>query len=250
MLTVTLQHHSGERLRDVLQVLREGWKRTKAGRGWQSIKTRFQFIGYVTALEVTHTTGGGWHPHLHVLLFGERALSEGERAELQAAVVERFGGYVAGLGGYVSEFHGVQVSNAEAAREYCVKWGLAEEVSGGASKAGGGRNPWALLRAYLEGDAVAGALFTEYAAAMRGRHQLQWSRGLRERLGLGAVASDTAAAAEAGGETDTLLASIPLAGWKVILANGERGALLRAASAGVGPLREWLAERGIVPGGL
>lgn len=68
------------------------------------------------------------------------------------------------------------------------------------------------MRAYLEGDAVAGALFTEYAAAMRGRHQLQWSRGLRERLGLGAVLPDDAAAAEVGGDTDTLLASIPLAG--------------------------------------
>lgn len=37
---------------------------------------------------------------------------------------------------------------------------------------------------------------------------------------------------------------------KVILANGERGALLCAATAGAESLRVWLAERGIVPGGL
>jgi len=250
MLTVTLQHHRGERLADVLQVLREGWKRTKAGRGWQVIKSRFGLFGYVTALEVTHGGGNGWHPHLHVLLWGERELSEAERAELQAAVAERFGGYVARLGGYVSRFHGVEVSNPEAARDYAVKWGLAEEVSKTASKAGGGRNPWQLLRGVLEGDAAAGPLFLEYAAAMRGRHQLQWSRGLRERLGLGAVLADCDAAAELGGEADTLLAAIPLAGWKVILANGERGELLRVATAGAESLRLWLAERGIVPAAL
>lgn len=249
MLTVTLQHHKGERLADVLGVLREGWKRTKAGRGWQGIKSRFALFGYVTALEVTHG-GAGWHPHLHVLLWGERALSEVERAELQAEVAGRFGGYVAALGGYVSRFHGVEVSSPEAARDYAVKWGLAEEVSKTASKAGGGRNPWQLLRSVLEGDAAAGALFSEYAAAMRGRHQLQWSRGLRERLGFGAVLPDDEAAAEVAGEADTLLAAIPLVGWKVILANGERGALLRAATAGAESLRVWLAERGIVPGGL
>jgi len=53
-----------------------------------------------------------------------------------------------------------------------------------------------------------------------------------------------------GGEADTLLAAIPLAGWKVILANGERGELLRVATAGAEPLRLWLAERGIVPAAL
>lgn len=38
MLTVTLQHHKGERLADVLGVLREGWKRTKAGAGGKASK--------------------------------------------------------------------------------------------------------------------------------------------------------------------------------------------------------------------
>ena len=47
-----------------------------------------------------------------------------------------------------------------------------------------------------------------------------------------------------------LLAAIPLAGWQVILAAGERGALLCAASLGAESLRLWLAERGIVPAAL
>ena len=66
----------------------------------------------------------------------------------------------------------------------------------------------------------------------------------------GQTTEQAAAAAEVGGDTDTLLASIPLAGWKVILANGERGALLCAASLGAESLRLWLAERGIVPAAL
>jgi hypothetical protein len=69
-------------------------------------------------------------------------------------------------------------------------------------------------------------------------------------LGLGEEVTDGDAAAETVAEGDVLLAAIPLAGWQVILAAGERGALLCAASLGAESLRLWLAERGIVPAAL
>jgi len=249
LVTVTLQHRHDDALRGLLGMLRTGWSQTKAGKGWQVIKQRHDLVGYVTALEVTHGENG-WHPHLHVLMVGKRELPTSERELLRDVLVDRFGGYVHALGGYVSEYHGVEVSEPGAASEYVAKWGIEEELTRGASKCGAGRGPVQLLRDFLQGDERAGGLYQEYAAALKGRRQLSWSRGLRALLGLGEEVTDGDAAAETVAEGDVLLAAIPLAGWQVILAAGERGALLCAASLGAESLRLWLAERGIVPAAL
>jgi len=245
MVTVTLQHNQSDALADVLAMLRTGWAQTKGGKGWQIIKHRHDLVGYVTALEVTHGASG-WHPHLHVLMVGKRALPEAERALLRDVLVDRFGGYVHKLGGYVSEYHGIEVSEPGAAAEYVAKWGVADELTKAVSKTGGGRGPTQLLRDFLQGDARAGELYQEYAAALRGRRQLSWSRGLRALLQLGAERPDADVAVETVAEDDILLASIPVAGWRVILAHAARGELLRAAAAGPAVLRAFLLDYGIV----
>ena len=130
------------------------------------------------------------------------------------------------------------------------KWGIADELTKAASKTGAGRGPIQLLRDFLQGDGRAGDLYQEYAASLKGRRQLSWSRGLRALLALGAETTDADAAAETVTEDDIILAAIPLAGWRMIVANDARGQLLRAASLGAESLRLWLAERGIVPAAL
>lgn len=246
--TVTVQHCRGDGLASVLGVLREAWKKTKAGRGWQEIKQRFGFVGYITALEVTYGKNG-WHPHLHILFVGKSSLSEADRAELQVAIADRFGGYVVRLGGYVSEYHGVEISGPDAACEYVSKWGIAEELTKASSKrarADVGRNPFDLLRLYVAGDLGAGVLFQEYAAAMKGRQQLQWSPGLRDIFGLNIELTDQEAAEEQVSASDVLLSKIPLAGWRIIVANHLRGQLLEVASSGdASALAAWLLEYGI-----
>jgi len=246
MVTVTLQHNHSDALADVLAVLRSAWAQTKGGKGWQIIKRRHDLVGYVTALEVTHGVSG-WHPHLHVLMVGKRELPDTERALLREVLTDRFGGYVHNLGGYVSEYHGVMVSEPGAAAEYVAKWGIADELTKAASKTGAGRGPIQLLRDFLQGDGRAGDLYKEYAAALKGRRQLSWSRGLRSLLQLGAEKTDDDAAAETVAEDDIILAAIPLAGWRMIVANDARGQLLRAASSGPAALRSWLLDFGIVP---
>lgn len=246
--TITVQHKHGESLASILRVLREAWTKTKAGKGWQVIKDRFKFVGYITALEVTHGKNG-WHPHLHVLFVSRSKLADVDREELQMIISARFGRYVAELGGYVSEYHGVDVSGQEAVGQYVAKWGLAEELTKASSKRGRadvGRNPFDLLRDYVKGDKQAGELFKEYAAAMKGRRQLDYSVGLRDLLNIGKELTDQEAAEEQVSSGDILLAKIPLEGWRVILANELRGQLLEVASTGsVEKLREWLLDYGI-----
>lgn len=247
LVTVTLQHNQGDDLTSVLSVLREGWQKTKAGKGWQVLKSHFGLVGSITALECTHG-GYGWHPHLHVLMFSERELLDVDREEFQAAVTSRFGGYVAGLGGYVSSIYGVQVSGPEAAGDYVAKWGEAEEMTKAVvKKSKKGRNPFDLLRDYVKGDEHAGSLFVEYAQAMKGRHQLSWARGLRDLLGLGREAKDEDLAQEQVSKGDMLLALIDHQGWQVILKNNLRGALLEIAASGdVDLLGRWLFDHGVV----
>lgn len=245
LVTVTLQHGRGDALRDVLGVLRGAWARTRQGKCWKSLESRFGLIaGCVTSLEVTHGSNG-WHPHLHVVFFARHPVSKAERTELQAAIAARFARYVAARGGYASVYHSVEVSSGAAVAEYAAKWGLDSELTRGALKAGGS-NPFGLLQRYMAGDDHAGTLFVEYAVAFKGKKQLQWSKGLKRLFGV-TEKSDEEAAEEDVQEVDRLLAQIPVAGWRVIMANHAEADLFRVADRGSArDLAAWLSDFGIV----
>lgn len=246
MVTVTLQHRRGDSLAALLAVLREAWSRTKSGRRWQSIKERFGVVGYVTALEISYGANG-WHPHLHVCVVTEAALTDADLGRLQVMVSELYIEQVHKLGRYASEYHAIMVTGPDEVGRYVSKWGAASELTSGIKKASEGKHPFDLLRDSLAGDETARALFCEYAAAVKGKRQLCFSRGLRAALGLGPEVSDADAAVDQVSEGDALLARIGAAGWGVILANNLRGQLAAIASAGdaVG-LASWLADYGIV----
>lgn len=246
MVTVTLQHRRGDSLAALLAVLREAWSRTKSGRRWQAIKERFGVVGYVTALEVSYGANG-WHPHLHVCMVTEAALADADLGRLQVMVSELYIEQVHKLGRYASEYHAIMVTGPEEVGRYVSKWGAASELTVGFKKASDGKHPFDLLRDSLAGDETARALFCEYAAAVKGKRQLCFSRGLRAALGLGPEVSDEAASVDQVSEGDALLARIGAAGWSVILANNLRGQLAAVASAGDAVrLASWLADYGIV----
>lgn len=248
LVTVTLQHEQRDELKSVLSMLRESWRKTRAGKGWQSLTSQYGFVGSITGLESTHGFFG-WHPHLHVLFFSRRELLEREREELRGAVSTRYGRYVGQAGGYASSIYGVQVSDKDAAGEYVAKWGEADELTKAAVKKAknGGRNPFDLLRDYNHGDKQAGALFVEYAQALKGRQQLVWSPGLRALLGLGCEKDDEELAQEQVSKSDTLLALIDNQGWGLILKKRLRGILLEIASSGdAEALSGWLFSHGVL----
>ncbi len=82
--------------------------------------------------------------------------------------------------------------------------------------------------------------FREYAAVFKGRHQLEWSKGLRERLGLGREATDEELVAREQ-EPAVWLGSLTLDEWRLVLWGEARGAVLAAAAAG-----GWSAVQGVV----
>lgn len=74
MATFTIRHGLGDDLRHLRTTLASAWDQLVRSAAHKRLKERFNIIGYVKALEVTHGRAG-WHPHLHVLFF-TRGLSE------------------------------------------------------------------------------------------------------------------------------------------------------------------------------
>jgi len=86
LVTVTLRHHKGHSLKELMDVLGDSWRYMKAGGSWQGGKRRRdgtqrvgwkERIGYVGAIGGTESTHGneyGWHPHKHVLFLLEKPI--------------------------------------------------------------------------------------------------------------------------------------------------------------------------------
>lgn len=255
MVTFTLRHKSTDSLESLLKALLSGFEAFSRDRAGKRLKSRFRWVGYIKALEVTHGAAG-WHPHLHVLYLLEQqpdveAMASSLKAHwLEVLQKRKFD---------ASWAHGLDVRTGNSAvKDYIAKygrapvkvsWTLEHELTKSPVKVAhdGGRSPFQLLADFGAGDQVAGDLFVEYAKAFKGKRQLIWSRGLRALL-LGDVPELTdEAIADESRESSDLLASLSKSEWQRVLRADLRGELLAVASAGdAAQLWAWLLGAGVV----
>jgi hypothetical protein len=245
LLTLTHPHTRLDSLESLLEAETKALKRFFGCRQGRQLMAELGRVGQVRAWEVTHgrnrEVNNGWHPHFHILLFLDKPLDslilvEGRIFQIWSNVCVR-----AGLGA-PSRAHGVRLDDGSNAAQYVAKmgleeprtWGLDAEMTKGHIKRAGskGETPFDFLRACLAGDdPQARILFREFSAAFKGKRQLVWSRGLRDRLGLSVVAADAELAAEQ--EADALLlASLCREEWALVLRFDARGELLELARRG------------------
>jgi hypothetical protein len=203
-------------------------------RAADELRGRFGLVGSIKALEVTHGANG-WHPHCHLLLFVPAEVDVPALDASLHALWDRSRAF-AGLTG---NEHAYRLDDTDAAAaEYVAKWGHerawdeAAEVAKSPVKRGrrGSRSPFGLLADADAGDQDAGALFVEYAQAFKGRHQLQWSRGLAALLDV-EVKSDEEVIEEVDA-AGVLLALIRAAKYRLLVANDAVTDLLVAAATG------------------
>jgi hypothetical protein len=104
-----------------------------------------------------------------------------------------------------------------------------------------GETPFDLLRAAFadRGDGQARGLFSEFAEAYRGKRQLVWSRGLRDRLGLDPEVSDESLVAEVQEDAEWV-GRLTVEEWRSVCRLDLRGELLELARHGWGPVRRML----------
>jgi hypothetical protein len=225
LMTMTVPHTREDAAFSLTDRLLKAFKAFGEGKkAWKSLLPGV--VGSVRALEVTHGLANGWHPHLHVLVFLAAEVDLESYTKLLLAqwakVTKRHG---------LAEVnaHGLRLDDGEQAGKYAVKWGLENEMTKAHIKLGRGgasRTPWALLADHMAGDKHAGMLFRQFFDAFRGRHQLQWSRGLRKHFGLDTEKTDEELAAETVDALDILAARISPDEWKLIRKNDLRGLVL------------------------
>jgi hypothetical protein len=233
-LTLTVPHDVGQPLRELRATVAAAWSALLAGKGWQTLRARHGLTGFVRALEVTHGRAG-YHPHLHVLLFCERRVSDGEQAELHAALFGRWARAVtrAGLRAPLPGLCPMKAIYSQNVADYLTKVSAVLELTRADGKGGrgGNRSPFQVLRDYATTHRGAdAAIWREWAEGMKGARQLTFSKGLRERYAVEVTTDEEIAAAEVGGDPVVIL-SRPA--WKHICRVPMlRADVLRAAERG------------------
>lgn len=232
LITRTVPHSRTDNLDDLLGRITKAEASYKAHRDYKRIMSAVGIVGTVRAIEVTHGHANGWHPHVHELVFLSSPKIhlpdlEEDLSRIWAAAALR-----AGLP-LPSRAHGLSVQDGTKAAKYASKWGLESELTQWHRKRGKveSRTPFDLLRSYYgQRDAYAGHLFKEYAEAFHGRHQLQFSRGLKALYEIGEVSDDDLVQSQ--DEDAFLLGSLSLDQWRLVCKAEGRGLLLEVAVNG------------------
>lgn len=253
LAALTVQHHAGNDLRELRDVLAKAQRAMWSGRWAGTFYETWGVVGQIRNTEVTWGAENGWHPHSHVLLF-TRALSPEEEFQMVnqlkvrwVSVVGRFGwqaSYKHGLNASrvaryeekvayaeelladrrrVAEYFGKGAALPTAEELVSAGWGPGQELTMAHLKTAKGQRftPWMLLMAAGSEDGErAPALFQEYADAMKGAVMVRWSKGLRELLGLNAEHSDEELA-EAEEEETQVVAEIPIRQWRQLVLQGR-----------------------------
>lgn len=228
LVTRTVPHRRTDDLGELLAKIATAERSYTGHRDYKALMSAFGLVGKVRALEVTHGEANGWHPHVHELVFLSMPVP---LADLEEDLSRIWQGAAlrAGLD-LPSRAHGLTVQDGSKAAKYASKWGLESELTQWHRKHGKveSRTPFDLLRSRFVGDERAGALFVQYAEAFHGRHQLQFSRGLRQRYQVEDWTDEELAAKQ--DDDSEFLGSIQLDDWRVICKMGQRGAVLEVAS--------------------
>lgn len=234
LLTFTFPHESDEPVADLLKRFDRARQRFQASRTWKGAKAAAESAGTVTSLEVTWGRNG-WHPHLHMLLFVRRSLTDAEQSRLVDEWVRQL--VNAGLGStpQLADMlaHALDIRGGEDAADYITKygreesWGLSSELTREHAKraAADHLKPFGLLALAQQGEEWAGAKFREFAEAFFGKRLLTFSPGLRDALRLGAEVSDEALVEQTKPD-ESRVATLKPEQWRIVMERDARGELL------------------------
>lgn len=232
-VTATVPHHRFEDLATVWDRAQQMWTDAYgSGEGAKAWKEANGVVGLVRAIEVTDGDNG-WHVHVHALVFTElrhqlsrKATSHRWRDQYRARGM-RFRGRISLDVSHVSPSGGNGVSN------YLTKagsqWGAGLELARSDLKASAGRTPESLLEGAWSGSVRDAERWNEYEWTSKGRRMLVWSRGLRDRIGLGEEISDEEAAAVQPAERVVAVAEVPAELWDEARRDGTLWWLIQAA---------------------
>ena len=228
MLTLTVPHSFRDELLYTLDGISDAFEYLFRHRKFKTFLARLGYAGKVRVLEDTHGRNG-WHPHFHILLYFERAF-DFDCKGLSVSLLPEWKNACAAVGLPEPNEHGLKIQDGCQASEYVSKWGIEHEMTKGHLKRARDNDSvsaFGLLDLVQQGHKNAPAWFREHAFAMRGKHQLSYSRGLREKLGMNIELTDQEIA-DADDDIKRKIDSIRYEDWKIILKKGARSLVLKA----------------------
>lgn len=214
MLTLTTPHYKGEDLAGLLARMTAAYTKLWKDTAGQRLINKYGIEGRIRAFEVTYGENG-FHPHFHVLLFSNQEKQNPSLMEDDFYSVWLNCCTKKGLGA-PSKKHGVRVDLAnDAVGSYVAKWGLdCEMTKSHIKRAKHGYSMNDLLRSFLAGDDDAGKIWKIYAMAFKGKRQLVWSNGLKDRLLIAETSDDELATAQI--EDASVFADLTLEQWRAV----------------------------------
>ena len=239
LVTFTMSHSNAEPLKSVLNSLLTAHRDLKSGNWFKEMSDYFGWNGSVKALEITHGKNG-WHPHIHELIFLTNKPNEDTLKRLEIAITGRWRHCLKKISKFASVERGVTLKTGDnAVGDYVSKfgdtkikqdWTLSHEMTKQIVKRGknDGQSPMQLLYDYMLGDKMSGKLWQEYAIVCKGKHQLVWSRGMRDILKIGSEQTDEEIGEKLPNDT-YLLASLTRGQWYDVLSHNAVGSILLAA---------------------
>lgn len=236
-VTLTMRHREAQALGALWAAAGKGWTRAITGRAWVE---ETEVEGWVRVWEVTHGRNG-WHVHVHLVLVLDVGATSADLDRIASGMFGRWssGLQAAGLDApwrRGQEWHLVTGPKAcEQLGEYLAKFadapdtralgeGLGLELThtmpGRSSDALRTRPVWALLDDVATlGDADSLGLWHEWEKASKGRKQVGWSVGLRERFAptVEDRTDDEIAGEELGSRSDDVIA-LTAEAWRSLVA--------------------------------
>lgn len=244
-ITLTMRHHLAQALALLWAAGQKGWQRAISGKGWVAVQPLVE--GWVRVWEVSFSWQNGWHVHIHMVVVLAKGANEQDLEEVAGGIYNRWSrGLVAGgleapmrIG---QDWHLVEGAAApEALGEYLAKMAdqpeaasrslgleLTHSMPGRSSKGLGTAPVWALLDQLVStGEAEPLERWREWERVSKGKRQVGWSKGLRERFApeIESLGDDEIVAQELGTADDALV-HFDARGWREMVAVPGRPVLL------------------------
>lgn len=244
-LTTTLPHTRTDNLADLLGIVQAAWKKVQQNGTVRRLFDALQITGRIRSTEVTYGSWHGWHPHLHILLFADRLLTDADWSAARDVLSDAWASAVVKAGGArPGEVVGVTLAPVYRAEvgQYLAKvqdhYGQAStvglEMARGDVKKGRkrSRTPFELAEAAVQGVMPELPLWWAYEAATKGRRAIEWSRGLKARFDLADVSDEDLAAADVDGDR---VAWVDGPTWGLLVKAGQETYVLDLAEQGGQP---------------
>lgn len=261
--TLTGRHRKGQPLELLWKASSRAWARATSGKRWVKVQERHGVEGWVRVWEVTDGRNG-WHVHVHFVVVLPGDATAEDMDAIGRSMFDQWSSSLvsSGLGAPLlkgQEWHIVSGDDASAElgsymfklveqgdddRARALGLELAYTQPGRAKSEYATRPVWSILRALEEtGEKVHLDRWHEWERASKGKRQVGWSKGLRDRFApsLDELTDDQVVEAEMGSADDDLVAFTPKAYAQIVRVPGLAVHLLEAAEfGGVPAVREVL----------